>query len=249
MNRVSRRGRTHDALWWLAVAGFFTLGTVWVRELDWAAVAPSWLFLLTALGRSWLLALISIGIGALAAAPLAFMRLYGQPGLRHVTVALIESVRATPELMLIFWVYFTLPLISGSQVTAWNAALGALSVIAAAYLAEVIRAGLNSVPAGQFEAARSLGLSGAQAFTLVVLPQALRNMLPALVAQFVALFKTTSLVSAIGVMDFFRAVSVTGNAVFAPYPLYLILAAGYFVSCSLISRIVYWLDPRYQLLE
>jgi polar amino acid transport system permease protein len=244
-----RSDRAQDALWYVVVAAAVVLGAYWVPRLEWTAVAPSWFFLLTALGRSWFLAVISIAFGALAAAPLALLRVYGPPGLRHATIALIEAVRATPELMLIFWVYFTMPLISGSQVTAWNAALGALSIIAAAYLAEVVRAGLNSVPPGQLEAARALGLSSTQAFGLVVLPQALRNMLPALVAQFVALFKTTSLVSAIGVMDFFRAVSVTKNAVFAPYALYLILAAGYFVSCAVISRVVRWLDPRYQLLE
>ncbi len=72
-------------------------------------------------------------------------------------------------------------------------------------------------------------------FRFIVLPQALRNMLPALIAQLVALFKTTSLVYAIGVMDFFRAVNVTKNAVFAPYALYLILGAGYFVSCFAIT--------------
>src|SRR5689334_10865587 len=144
MNWASRRVWKQDVPCRLAVAAFLALGLAWVRELDWASVGPSWLFLLMALGRAWLLALTSVGIGALAAAPLALMRVYGVWGLRHVTVTVIEAVRATPELMLIFWVYFTFPLISGSQVTSWNAALGALSVIAAAYLAEVIRAGLNS---------------------------------------------------------------------------------------------------------
>jgi glutamate/aspartate transport system permease protein len=82
-----------------------------------------------------------------------------------------------------------------------------------------------------------------------VLPQALRNMLPALIAQLVSLFKTTSLVYAIGVMDFFRAVSVTNNAVYAPYPLYIVLAAGYFVSCWTITQVIRRFDPAYQLLE
>jgi His/Glu/Gln/Arg/opine family amino acid ABC transporter permease subunit len=241
--------RVQSGLWWGCVALIAVFAGERVLHLEWAAVAPSWLFLLTALGRSWLLAVIAIGVGICAAFPLALLRVYGPNGLRHAAVGVIETVRATPELMIIFWVYFTWPYLIGNQVTAWNAALGSLSVIAAAYLAEVIRAGLYSIPVGQIEAAQSSGLSSYQAFRFIVLPQALRNMLPALIAQLVALFKTTSLVYAIGVMDFFRAVNVTKNAVYAPYALYLILGAGYFFSCFAITRLVRWFDPQYQLLE
>jgi len=236
-------------IWRVLVAITLAVSAWGVTQLDWSRVAPSWQFLLFALGRSWWLALVAMAIGIAAAMPLALLRVYGPPWPRRAATSLIEAVRATPELMIIFWVYFTLPVITGSQVTAWNAALGSLSVIAAAYLAEVVRAGLYSVPATQREAARALGLKPIAVFRLVVLPQALRNMLPALIAQLVSLFKTTSLVYAIGVMDFFRAVSVTNNAVYAPYPLYLVLAAGYFVSCWTITQVVRRFDPAYQLLE
>jgi His/Glu/Gln/Arg/opine family amino acid ABC transporter permease subunit len=244
-----RSERGEIALWRISVLCGLALLVRWAAAGEWGLIAPSWLFLLTALGRSWLLAVIAIGIGALAATPLALLRVYGPPGLRQAAVALIEAVRSTPELMIVFWVYFTWPLLAGSGVSAWSAAIGSLSVIATAYLAEVIRAGLYSVPAGQIEAARASGLSPFQTFRDVVLPQALRNMLPALIAQLVALFKTTSLVYAIGVMDFFRAVQVTGNAVFAPYALYMVLGAGYFFSCAGITRVVRWFDPKYQLID
>jgi len=236
-------------IWRVLVAVALVLAAWLVASLDWSRVAPSWQFLLLALGRSWWLAIIAMTLGIAAAMPLALLRVYGPPWPRRAATLLIEAVRATPELMIIFWVYFTLPVVTGSQVSAWNAALGSLSVIAAAYLAEVLRAGLFSVPAAQREAARALGLKPVAVFRLVVLPQALRNMLPALIAQLVSLFKTTSLVYAIGVMDFFRAVSVTNNAVYAPYPLYLVLAAGYFVSCWTITQVVRRFDPAYQLLD
>jgi len=241
--------RVQSGVWWGCVVLIAGFAAERISHLEWAAVAPSWQFLLIALGRSWLLAVIAIGVGICAAFPLALLRVYGPVGVRHAAVGVIETVRATPELMIIFWVYFTWPYLVGNQVTAWNAALGSLTVIAAAYLAEVIRAGLYSVPLGQIEAAHSSGLSSYQTFRFVVLPQALRNMLPALIAQLVALFKTTSLVYAIGVMDFFRAVNVTKNAVYAPYALYVILGAGYFFSCFAITRLVRWFDPQYQLLE
>ena len=124
-------------------------------------------------------------------------------------------------------------------------AIWALALIAASHLAEVIRGGLLSAPAGQREAAAALGLAPVRASALVILPQAVRNMVPALIAQFVGLFKTTSLVYAIGVMEFFRAVSVTNNAIYDPYGLYTLLALGYFVSCWAITLVIRRLDPGY----
>ena len=236
-------------VWWIGCGVALLLALRVVSSLDWGAIRNSWLFLLTGLGRSWLLAIISILAGGLAAAPLALARVYGPPGIRQAAIALIECVRATPELMIVFWVYFTLPIVTGNQVSSWNAALGSLSVIAAVYLAEVFRAGLYSVPRGQIEASAATGMSALATFLYVVLPQAVRNMVPALIAQLVGLFKTTSLVYAIGVMEFFRSITVTNNAVFAPYELYLVLALGYFVSCFAITRVVRWFDPKYQLLE
>jgi His/Glu/Gln/Arg/opine family amino acid ABC transporter permease subunit len=241
--------RTQVWIWRGLSAAVLLVGAWRVAGLEWVRVAPSWEFLLLALGRSWLLAMIAMAIGIVAAVPLALLRVYAPRWPRSTVALAIEAVRATPELMIIFWVYFTLPVVTGSRVSAWNAALGSLSVIAAAYLAEVVRAGLLSVPSGQREAAAALGLKPRTAFRLVLLPQALRNMVPALIAQLVSLFKTTSLVYAIGVMDFFRAVTVTNNAVYAPYALYFVLAAGYFVSCWAITKLVRSFDPAYQLLD
>lgn len=229
------------AIAFLLVAAF----AITLARLDWSPVWPSWAFLLTALGRSWLLAIIAMAAGGLAAAPLAAARVYGPPWLANPVALLIEAIRMTPELMIVFWVYFAVPVLTGSNITAWNAAILALAVIAAVHLAEVVRGGLLSVSAGQREAAAALGLTPIRAFLLVVLPQAVRNMVPALIAQFVGLFKTTSLVYAIGVMEFFRAVSVTNNAVYDPYALYTLLALGYFVSCWAITLVIRRLDPAY----
>jgi His/Glu/Gln/Arg/opine family amino acid ABC transporter permease subunit len=241
--------KTQVWIWRGLSAVVLVFGAWRVAGLEWARVAPSWEFLLLALGHSWLLAMIAMAIGIVAAVPLALLRVYAPRWARSAVALAIEAVRATPELMIIFWVYFALPVVTGSRVSAWNAALGSLSVIAAAYLAEVVRAGLLSVPSGQREAAAALGLKPRTVFRLVLLPQALRNMVPALIAQLVSLFKTTSLVYAIGVMDFFRAVTVTNNAVYAPYALYFVLAAGYFVSCWTITKLVRSFDPAYQLLD
>jgi His/Glu/Gln/Arg/opine family amino acid ABC transporter permease subunit len=247
-HRIARE-RVEKVVWWVGVAVAVALGVRVILKLHWASVAVSWLFLLQALGTSWLLAIFSILVGAIAALPLALARVYGPVGVRHAATLLIETVRATPELMIIFWVYFTSPVLLGNEISSWNAALASLSVIAAAYLAEVIRAGLYSVPRGQSTASAATGMRPVQTFRYVVLPQALRNMLPAVVAQLVGLFKSTSLVYAIGVMEFFRAIGVTNNAIFAPYELYIIMGAGYFISCFTITRLVRYFDPKYQLLD
>ncbi len=230
--------------WRIIVGLTFAAVAYAVAGMDWSRVTPSLGFIAMSLGRSWLLALISMAIGAAVAIPLALMRTYGSRLPRATATGAIELVRATPELMVIFWVYFTLPLLTGRGVTAWSAALAALAAIAASALAEIIRGGLLSVPSGQIEAARALGLRRGAIFARIVLPQALRTMLPALIAQLTALFKTTSLVSAIGVADFFRAVSVTNNAVFAPAPLYTLLAAGYFASCWTLTQLVRRFDKN-----
>lgn len=232
---------------------FLLAAVVWAawaaRDLRWHVVWESAPFLLKGLGVSWLLALISIALGALAAIPLAWARVYGPAGIRHVAIAAIEIVRATPELMVVFWIFFAFPSLIGFAVSNWTAAIAALSIIAAAYLAEVLRGGLYSVPQEQWDGALSTGLSRLQAFAYVVLPQAARNMVPALIAQFVMLFKITALVYVIGVIEFFRAVTLINNSAYAPFALYTTMAAGYFVCCWLLTWVVKRFDPKYLLVE
>jgi polar amino acid transport system permease protein len=239
--------RAQERLWRLLLLAAL-LGIVWLaRDLRWAEVWASAGFLLSGLATSGMLALAAISLGALAAVPLALARMHAPAGLRHAVVMLIELVRATPELLVIFWLFFALPAVTGKAVSGWTAAVAALGLIAAAHLAEVVRAGLVSVPKGQWDAALAVGLNPRQALFRVVLPQALRNMLPALIAQLVSLFKATSLAYVVGVIEFFRAVSIVNNAVFAPYALYLTLAAVYFLCCGLLTWCLRRLDPDYLL--
>lgn len=249
MIAVSQDQPSRTQLWlWrgLVAAGLLIAGWL-ARDFRWAVVWESLPFLLRGLWVSILLTLISVAIGLVAGMLLGVARMSGPPGIRHLAVAYIEFVRAIPQLMVIFWVFFTWPAMTGQKVPAWTAAILSLSMIAAAYLAEVIRAGLASVPKVQRESAYATGLSAAQAFTRIVLPQALRNMLPALIAHFVLMFKITSLVYVIGLIDFFRAVILVNNREFAPYALYTTLAVGYFVCCYALSWLVRRLDPKYTL--
>jgi His/Glu/Gln/Arg/opine family amino acid ABC transporter permease subunit len=235
--------------WIIFIWSLLLIGAFWVRDLRWYVVWEAWPLLLKGLGISWLLALLSVAFGSVVAVPLAMARVYGPRGIRHAATALIEIVRATPELMVVFWVFFMYPILSGKNLSAWAAAILALTLIAAAYLAEVIRSGIQSVPRQQTEASLASGLSAAQSFRYIILPQALRNMAPAFIAQLVMLFKTTSLVYVIGVIEFFRTIILVNNARYAPYALYLTMGIGYFVSCYTLSWLVRRMDPKYLLTE
>ena len=235
--------------WYATLIGIVGVLAWIVRDHQWHVVWRSLPFLLEGLGVSWALTLISVGIGMVVGTVLAAARMRGPAGVRHAAVFVIEVVRAIPQLMVIFWVFFTYPAITGGQsLSAWTAAVVSLSAIASAYLAEVIRAGISSVPLVQSESARVTGLTPLQGFVHVVLPQGLRNMLPALIAHFVMMFKITSLVYVIGIIDFFRAIILVNNRDFAPYALYTTMAVGYLVCCWALSWLVRRLDPKYTLM-
>jgi His/Glu/Gln/Arg/opine family amino acid ABC transporter permease subunit len=234
-------------LWRAAVAGVLLLLLYLLRAQRWEVVIASGPFLLRSLGVSWLLTLAAIGIGLPAGIVLALLRTAGPSPLRQIAVAVIEVVRATPQLMVIFWLFFALPAITGHKVPAWTAAIVSVSLIAASYLAEVVRAGILSVPRIQIESGLTTGLTRTQIFSSIVLPQALRNMIPALIATLVMLFKITSLIYVVGITDFFRAVILINNREFEPVALYTTLAAGYFACCWVLSWIVRRFDPDYVL--
>lgn len=223
---------------------------IWLsRDFEWYVVWKAGPFLLEALGVSWLLTIVSVSIGMVVGTALAFCRIKGPFGVRHAAIAFIEIVRAMPPLTVIFLVFFSVPVLIGRSVSPWTAGFLSLSIIASAYLAEVIRAGLVSVPSVQVETAHATGLTQSQTLLLIVLPQALRNMTPALIAHFVLLFKVTSLIYVIGLIDFYRAIQLVNNRDFAPYALYSTMAIGYFVCCYALSFLVKRIDPKYTLVS
>jgi His/Glu/Gln/Arg/opine family amino acid ABC transporter permease subunit len=241
--------RRKEWLWRLGVAGALALAAFALRDQRWSVVAGAAPYLLMALARSWMLAIASLGLGALIAVPLAAGRVFGPAGIRHLCVAFIEIVRATPELMVIFWIYFAYPAMTGEALSPWSAAIVALSVIAGVYLAEVIRGGLYSVPKVQWEAGIASGLTGLQTFRYIILPQGVHSMIPAFIAQLVSSFKTTSLAYLIGVIEFFRAIILMNNTLFAPYAFYVTMACGYFACCYALSWVIRRIDPGYALVE
>lgn len=195
------------------------------------------------------LTLILASAGLLLAMPLGLLlglaRISPWRWLRLPVTGLVFVVRGTPLLMVIFWAYFFLPTLTGIRTDRFATMLIALVVFDAAYLAEIVRAGIQALPKGQTEAARSLGLSYLQAMRLVVLPQALRHMLPSLVNQFVATIKETSLGYIIGLAEVaFIATQINTLVFVLPTQIYLSLGLTYFVLCFGLSRLAFWLERR-----
>jgi len=165
--------------------------------------------------------------------------------LRWPVTALVYTVRGTPLLMVVFWAYFFLPAITGRKTDQFTTMLAALVVFNGAYLAEVVRAGIQGIPRGQMECARALGLSHAQAMRRVILPQATRNMLPSLVNQFISTIKETSLGYIIGLSEVsFIASQVNAQTMTFPTQIYATLALTYFVLCFGLSRVAFALEAR-----
>jgi polar amino acid transport system permease protein len=159
--------------------------------------------------------------------------------------AFVFFVRGLPLIMVIFWAYFLVPLALGTAVPSFITMIYALVFFEAAYLAEIIRAGIQSVPKGQVEAARSLGLSYTQCMARIVLPQALRNMIPSLVNQFVALTKDTSLAFIVGINELTYAASQVNNRTMTnPAEIFFIVAVMYFVICFSLTSLARHLESR-----
>jgi polar amino acid transport system permease protein len=244
---VSPSDRRQARIWWIFVACVLALLAWKLSSLNWSLVWRVSPLLLQGFAVSCMLTLVSVGAGLLFAIVLAGARMSRLRPVRYLSMAYTETVRATPQLMVIFWIFFSYPVFAGHNMSPWTGAIVSLTMIAAAYLAEVIRGGLLSVPRIQSESATVMGLSRRQAFVYVLLPQACRNMLPAFIATLVMSFKTTSLVYVIGLIDFFRAASLINNRAFAPATIYTVVGLVYLITCFALSRLVAMLDPRYRL--
>lgn len=188
------------------------------------------------LAMTILLAAVSIFLAFWVGLVFGLMRNSKNRIIRYIAMIYIEVVRGTPLLLLIFWFYFLAPVIVGYSVPELQTTVVALVVFTGAYIAEIVRAGIQALPKGQMEAARGSGLSHVQAMRFVILPQSLRNMIPSFVNQFVSLTKDTSLASTIGVLELTRcAEQVSNRTLTAPMEIYLTILVMYFLICYVLT--------------
>ena len=166
---------------------------------------------------------------------LAVMRISGRAWIYYPASAYIHFFRGLPLILVIFWLYFLVPVVLGHNMNEFAAVTVAFIVYEAAYLAEIIRSGIQSVPMGQQYAAAASGLTRIQIMRFVVLPQALANMVPALITHAVVIFQDTSLAYVIGLREFLRRVNLVDAREARSLELYLFAGLVYFCLCSLGS--------------
>ena len=214
-------------------------------DLSWLFNGPTLVFLTGGLGITLKLAAISIAISFVAGVLLALGRLSPFRPLSLLVTAYVEGMRALPVLLVIFFAYFALPRVIGVKLDPFVAGVIALSAFTAALVAEIVRAGILAVPKGLTEAALSQGLSQAQILRIVTLPIAVRQMMPALVAQFVTLLKDTSLTAVIGILELTRRGQIVfAQPPFQPIPVFALIALIYFSANFGLSQIGRRLEVR-----
>ena len=183
---------------------------------------------------------ISIAVGLLVALP----GLSKNPWLRNFNRVYVEIVRSVPILVLILWVYYGLPPMTGLEINVFWAGVIALALSDSAFQAEIFRAGIQSIDKGQYEASHSISLNYKDTMWFVILPQAIRRILPALGNQLVYMLKMSSLVSVIGMQELTRKANELVVTEYRPLEIYTILVLEYLVLILVVSAGVRWLERR-----
>ncbi|PTX62570.1 amino acid ABC transporter membrane protein (PAAT family) [Melghirimyces profundicolus] len=219
--------------------------------MDWSVVWEYKNLFITGVWVTFILTLVGISVGLVIGLTTGLMRLSGIGWLQIPAKVYVDIFRGTPLLLQIFFVHFAvIP-------TIWEDVMKlevpdfifsgfvALSLNAGAYIAEIFRGGIKSIDKGQMEAARSLGMSYAQAMRHIILPQAFKRMLPPLGNEFIALLKDSSLVAPIAVHDLTYAANITAKNTWERWTPYITAGVLYFMLTYLLSRVVFWLERRY----
>ncbi|WP_263063336.1 amino acid ABC transporter permease [Dickeya dadantii] len=176
---------------------------------------------------------------------LAMARISPFPWLSRPATWMVYLVRGVPLLMFIFWVYFFVPALIGHAISGFSTMLITLVIYEGAYISEIIRAGIQGLPKGQMEASRAVGLSYIQSIKKVMLPQALYNMIPALIGQFISVIKDTSLAYIISVNELTYAANQINNALLTKsFQVFFLLAIIYFILGYFLTQISRYIERR-----
>ena len=203
-------------------------------------------FLLSGLEQTVLMSFTAIAISMVVGLAVALPGMSSSKGWRRFNRVYVEVVRAVPILVLILWVYYGLPQLMGISIGVFGAGVLALALSDSAFQAEIFRAGIQSVNRGQYEAARTLSLNYVDTMRFVILPQAIKRILPALGNQFVYMLKMSSLVSDIGMQELTRKANELVVTEYRPLEIYTILVLEYLVLILAVSGVFRWFESRMQ---
>ena len=221
------------------------------QELGWFIISPNNVegltnlkFLLSGLTTTIYISVISIIISAFLGFIVAIPSLAKNKLLTYINIGYVEIVRAVPLLVLILWIYYGLPIMTGLSFSPFVSGIIALAISESAFQAEIFRAGINSIKKSQWEAGSSLGLTFYKRLRLVILPQAIKNILPALGNQFVYVLKMSSLVSIIGIGDLTRKANELVVSTYRPLEIYTFLILEYLILILIVSFFVRKLEKK-----
>jgi His/Glu/Gln/Arg/opine family amino acid ABC transporter permease subunit len=212
-------------------------GKVAMYSFEFTVVLRNLPYLLEGIAFTLLITVGSLVIGLIIGLFLAIFRLSKMRGSYHAATAYIEFFRNTPVLVQLIWFFFCIPILTGQRLTPIVAAILALGLNAGASMAEIFRAGIQAVPRGQVEAAISLGLPRSYVYRFIVLPQAVRLILPPMGNAVISLLKDSSLASVIAVGELMRRAEDINSATYRPLEIYTIVALVYFILTFAVSRV------------
>jgi len=201
-------------------------------------------FLISGITTTIYISTISIVIAMVVGLLIAIPAITKNKYLSYVNVFYVEVVRSVPLLVLILWVYYGLPILTGLSFSPFVSGIIALSISESAFMAEIFRGGINAIKKTQWEAATSLGLNFSKKLKLVILPQAFKVILPALGNQFVYVLKMSSLVSIIGISDLTRKANELVVSTYRPLEIYTFLILEYLVLILIVSYFVRRLEKK-----
>ena len=221
------------------------------QELDWLILSPNNLdgltnlkFLVSGFTTTIYISLVSILISIILGLLIAIPSLAKNKFLTYLNIGYVELVRAIPLLVLILWIYYGLPIMTGISFSPFVSGIIALSISESAFQAEIFRAGINSIRKSQWEAGSSLGFGFFKKLRLIILPQAIKNILPAIGNQFVYVLKMSSLVSIIGIGDLTRKANELVVTTYRPLEIYTFLIFEYLILILVVSYFVRKLEKR-----
>jgi polar amino acid transport system permease protein len=207
-------------------------------DLDFSPLIDSWRFLASGLGLTILLSVAAVVCSFVLGLAVALGRMYGPSWLRVPLVFYIDSMRAIPVFVVLVWIYFAVPIISGYSFDPFWAALTGITIHVAAYVAEVVRAGITSIRKGQIQAGLAIGMSGAQIVRKILLPQATVRMLPAFGSIVSVTIKDTAIAAVIAVPELMRQAETVAGQSYRPIEVFTTVMVIYFLLIFPVTRLI-----------
>ena len=212
--------------------------------MDWSVIPDNLPFLMKGLWVSVKLAVLVACLSFSIACVIAVGRISSRPWIRYPSAMFVNAMRSNPLILILFWFFFLVPVFTGEPVGDFASVMIAFVVFFSAYFTEIIRSGIQSVGRNQIQAGLSTGLTYFQTMRMIILPQALRNMAPALITECVIVFQGTTIAYVVGLREFLHSTFLVTERTFRPVELYVFAAFVYFIVCFTGSHLARKLEKR-----